>query len=575
MPRPGGGFGNPETLGERQSKIRSRPSLAAQKTEHGVVAMSSIVKATWADLDFGRIEHQDISVVQGIREALGRIGLYEFQEDSSGLWAKLKDSVRDRGVFTYSGQLTSQNLADNRIFSDLERYWWDLEKRRPQLFSYDRTSYRKRIESARGYKQLTWIKSLLFRVSYEDFPGMLREVVAPAFFRSYPKGSIHLVRIDQNLVKILQALDITGISGVYSIPEIASSRRRSLTAGQGSGLEQLGGNILNAVLSSFYPNLYGIVVDRMSFLLLFQWCPSLKLTDKWKAPSLVEVLRSKRMLEKRLSLEDFTSSTSEKDLSRKAGPPRFTHVTRWRSQDVTDLVTWSVQRINQLYLALIDPVSFRNDDGSVDLIKQRQYYLTIDRIISETITVNTEEDTFTRKQIFFDVLDKYATLSAPKIDLKDRERTYLRLLKRTHFERRLEPLLDSLPERQRLYIVTMAKQIYDQSVDQAIKGIWSKGRIDSRRRLVQLKSWDKASSQFVDRPPKISFEDFTAEVIHAIRNSLHGYRMMNRTYECLLAMHSCEVSNTLPDLSTVFLFLLLSDPGAFAQHRWSQDSSRA
>ena len=31
MPRPGCGFGNPETLCERQSMIRERPSLAARK----------------------------------------------------------------------------------------------------------------------------------------------------------------------------------------------------------------------------------------------------------------------------------------------------------------------------------------------------------------------------------------------------------------------------------------------------------------------------------------------------------------------------------------------------------------
>ena len=36
MPRPGCGFGNPETLCERQSKTKARPFLAAQS--EGVIA---------------------------------------------------------------------------------------------------------------------------------------------------------------------------------------------------------------------------------------------------------------------------------------------------------------------------------------------------------------------------------------------------------------------------------------------------------------------------------------------------------------------------------------------------------
>ena len=121
------------------------------------------------------------------------------------------------------------------------------------------------------------------------------------------------------------------------------------------------------------------------------------------------------MLEPLLDPQDLTGDI------RNQREKRFRHVTYWRSDDINDLVRWVVSRINALYLALINPSYFLKDDLVIDYIKQRQYYLTINRIVSETITVNTELDSYLRKLLFFDILDKYANLSADKVDLRKRE----------------------------------------------------------------------------------------------------------------------------------------------------------
>ena len=122
-------------------------------------------------------------------------------------------------------------------------------------------------------------------------------------------------------------------------------------------------------------------------------------------------------------------------------------------------------------------------------------------------------------------------LSVPrKLTLKKRERIYLRLLKKSHFKDRLEPLMAHMPSRFRTYILARAEEIYERTVQQAVEGVWSKNRLDQDRKLIQLKRFDKASGKFVDRDPWNTFEDFTAELVHGIRNSLHGYRMMGHTY---------------------------------------------
>ena len=508
--------------------------------------------------------------------ALAKTGLYEFFEDNTDIWVKLKDSVRQQQqrVFACSGTITAANMHDEEIFSMLDDYWWETEKklRLPQMMPLDIAFHKKAIEETRGYKKLLWIKSLLFRVGYSDYVQLFREVAVPAFLTTYPKGRIHIIRIGERLMDLLQAIDLTGISGVYSIPEIRQSIRQSVIAGQGSELGSLGSNILQAVLSGFHPNVYGIVAERFSFLLVFQCHPVLKIHKRKKdtMPSLPDALRgNRRILEPQLALQNMIAN--ERDLKTELENPRLRHVTRWRDEDINELVEWTVERINALYLSLINPNLFLKDDKSIDFIKQRQFYLTIDRVVSETTAVNTEQDTYVRKQLFFDILDKYATLSAKKVDLGKRERTYLRLLKKSHFKGRLEPLMTHMPNRFRTYIVARAEEIYDRTVQQSVEGVWSKDRLDHDRELVQLKRFDKTSGKYVDRAPRNTFEDFTAELVHGIRNSLHGYRMRGHTYECLLAIHSCEVSNVLPDLATVYLFALLSDPDEFVRHTWSKD----
>ena len=51
MPRPGGGFGNPKALCERQSQMRERPSLAAlYKTWVGDLEVTVSTTPVWGGL---------------------------------------------------------------------------------------------------------------------------------------------------------------------------------------------------------------------------------------------------------------------------------------------------------------------------------------------------------------------------------------------------------------------------------------------------------------------------------------------------------------------------------------------
>ena len=80
-------------------------------------------------------------------------------------------------------------------------------------------------------------------------------------------------------------------------------------------LGSLGSNVLQAVLSGFHPNVYGIVAERFSFLLVFQCYPVLKIHNHKRdtMPSLPDALRSKRILEPNLALQNITNGQDPKD----------------------------------------------------------------------------------------------------------------------------------------------------------------------------------------------------------------------------------------------------------------------
>ena len=433
--------------------------------------MTQISPATWADLEYGRLAHPVPNLVQGLKAALEKTNLYESLQDSTGTWVKLKDSVRQDRLFVYAGNITEESLEDAPVLEAMNDYWWESEKSLPRM-PYDRTVSENRISNARGYKKLLWIRDLLFRARYSEYVPLLRTVAAPAFFSSHPRGRIHVIQVSKDLHDALQTIDVLGISQVYSLPEIRQNPRRSVTTGQG---RHLGSAILQAALSAFHPNLYGLVAERFSFLLVFQCAPVLRVSARSTVPPLHDVLRGKRLLEPNLLRGGAVSNTKEGNGVKEA---RLRHVTGWRKGEIAELIVWTVRQINAICTALINPVPFLRPDATIDFIKQRQYYLTIDRIMSETLTVNSEEDTFVRKLLFFDVLDKYATLSAPKLDFGSREKTYLRLLKKSHFKGRIEPLMAHMPSGPRSYLATSATEIYDHMVREAVEGIWSEGRVD-------------------------------------------------------------------------------------------------
>ena len=63
-------------------------------------------------MGYGRLEYPVSGVIEGVKMALAKTDLYEFREDNTDIWVKLKDSVRQQQrVFVHSGGHNSSQYA--------------------------------------------------------------------------------------------------------------------------------------------------------------------------------------------------------------------------------------------------------------------------------------------------------------------------------------------------------------------------------------------------------------------------------------------------------------------------------
>jgi hypothetical protein len=73
-----------------------------------------------------------------------------------------------------------------------------------------------------------------------------------------------------------------------------------------------------------------------------------------------------------------------------------------------------------------------------------------------------------------------------------------------------------------------------------------------------------------DRSDAYMREDFVTNLLHEIRNSLHGYQLQGGGFEEFLLMHLGKVPDSLPDLALIWYFLILADIQGLVSGEWTR-----
>ena len=531
----------------------------------------SIIRGSWESLGYARIGRLADPTTSGCREALEKLKIYDFQEDGTYLWCGLSNRGKAARILDIIGEIRSDNYEDDRPYATINHLWWPTEKNIPiEMIQDDIPKSMAPISRKRGFRAFEAIGKLLFYCRWDQYKEALKNVVAPQFFSRYPGGRILLIRTNDLVGSWKAVVKIIALVSIYGLEELkrmkGTGNMRALSGAHREGIDTIGESVLSTVLSSFYPRIHGFICPRFSFKAVFIPDKPLKIRQRYPW-DVYDFLRPGRMFSESSSL-GISDLLEHRRAESEVTHHRYYHRRRWKVEEVVSLLTWCVDGINRVYQSLFDLGNFRTEDNALDSTKHWQLHLTIDRIVLESLHIATERDSLNRKTLFWNLLDKFATISAKKPDLKSRSKLFERLLRKSHYDTSLRRYLTSLPEPFRSYTEDLGEKLYSDVIETTMKGIWASSRVDQSG--VQTKEWDSNSRAFREMSNKISPEDYTVKTVHAVRNSLHTYSLMNKAFEQYLSINNCELGEWLADLNLIWLLMFLSDPNALLSGQWRE-----
>jgi hypothetical protein len=418
-------------------------------------------------------------------------------------------------------------------------------------------------------------------------PDRLRTVIekaVPVFFEKYPSGRLHFVRIHnrlhvmQSVSRVLTAIDAFGFE-IYEDPEIAKQRPSELLSKiHPVTYEPIGESIIKTLLSCFFRYVYGRCVPRINGMIIVQIDPPAEFTlpyrrDRWDFNRLSGIFETDSLgLEEYLQRKNKVLNADEERIAYK----RYVFRPAWSAQQFEDLLKWTIARVDKLLTFACDLCNYTNGAGFIDFIKRTKVFLSLERIIAEINYIVTDIDPFVRKTLYFNLHDKIATLPDPEISMVKRRAIYNRLLKTTHYNRVLRKRLSTLPSPFDSKIALLGDELFKNLIEGCLDSIWAQYRVSEKG--VRTRETTSANKYITQKMRERSegpyvLEDFAANLLHELRNSLHGYQLQGGKFEEFLLMHLGQIPDSLPDLTVIWYFLLLADTPGLLSGDWTRGTN--
>ncbi len=425
-------------------------------------------------------------------------------------------------------------------------------------------------------ESLHYLRGLLFWSHPQQLRSVL-EIAANAFLQRYPNGRIHFIHISDDLgnmqaiIRVLAAVDAFGVEELERITRENQLPPQILTRIHPVSIEPVVENILKSLHSCFFRFIYGADVAHVGGYIILQFDPPVAREPEYTRLRW-DFNRLGGIFQPEAEYNAIELLQARKDVRYDEAFHRYIFDMVWTAEEFEQLLRWTIDGINKFWMVVLDLCRYTTQDGFIDFLEQKKTFLTLERILVEINYIFTEMDPFVRKILYFNLHDKIATLSAPIADFSKRRRIFNRLLKPSHYTRVLREKLGILPSPYNIKISELGESLFQQITDKCINSIWAQHRVSPKgvrvRELTEQRGdWITQKMREHDEGP-YTREDFAANLLHEIRNSLHGYLLHGGGFEKFMLMHSGDIPDTLPDLAIVWFFLLLADIEGLLNRDW-------
>lgn len=426
-----------------------------------------------------------------------------------------------------------------------------------------------KVEDASPFTKLEALHAVVFRLHFRNAePLLLFEEICPAFFKWFPAGRIFIVRHD--LIERFTELEIelsqahfgwsydnvqpivwqeTGTPGlrVSAGPEPPAHNAvqsgwwpQSITGFSEEGIPVWG---LTLALGAFQPYVYG----------LLNFCGHVCIIFLPNKPINMFAEYEPNIFERFYWGLDYIQSD---DTGNIAGYPirRIRIETPWSVPEFSTYLEWTIDRLNNL-LDWIWGLKDEIDDATCYLA-----LMTCCRICVELCFIDREMSPLPRKNLAYDVVDKFASLvSSVSRTSRSEVETWEDLWHRQFFEDKIAPIIQKMPSPFDGYFADLGASVAEDIESSATHTYFRSDAMNNERRTIR---WPLDSKE-----EAMPIPDWITELLRAHRNLHHGYLLRESQLPFLLA-HTGEISNSLPDFPITLWHAFLQDPQFFV-NLWS------
>ncbi|HVC61872.1 MAG TPA: hypothetical protein VND19_16100 [Acetobacteraceae bacterium] len=396
-------------------------------------------------------------------------------------------------------------------------------------------SFRTDPSSAKGAYELAYA---VRNCGNKELAAFLRNDVAPAFFHAFPAGRIVFLSTSyeferrQGAVRGGYTLAQYGTWVPGQVPELSALADWQML----SPFIQLR-TILDLGVLALYPMVPYFSATRMGFVVVFVPGELVEQKQPDFPASWLDVYRSRW---------DFTKGrTSTASLNvRAAGLSqpysvhrRFLQVGGYAADDVVNWVLWLVAQSNELLLSSTDPTSFQRN-GIVDFVTCFEHGLSIDRLLRKSASAQASVELAVIKYATFEVADIVDELCQYWTGSQQTER-FKALFNPSQGLPRLSAALSTAPSTTRGILLDGVTSVYASLRATVLDSVFvTAKRTSTGGILVRDKTLTTERNENGD--------EFTANVVRALRNTHHGYMTLQDTQN-RPSRYLALVTGNLPD----------------------------
>lgn len=477
----------------------------------------------------------------------------------------ISENSPPRKLILISNSLDKNNFKEwNKIISSQNYFYSNPYIKLHKPYIGDPENFSKRFLERDEFESFRALSELIFFSEPSQLSSVLQKYAIPSFFEKHPNGKVYFIRCDDMLatmnsaVRVLSDADIFGIDIFKKSKNIAREIPRSMRQAHQAGLEAFIETTLKSMLC-FFPYIYGYVVSRIGGYIIILLEKPIKFKPEKSTLEHFEEGGIFDDIEKRNSLEQLLELARKKEADYNLIFKRFIHEQEFSTKETNKLIEWTVEHLNDFYIKILDLCKFHNTDNYIDFALHRKKYLSLERIFLEINKITFQKNSYLRKILYFDLHDKISSLMITRS--RNRETIFKRLLRLSYFNGKIKNILQCLPEPFDSYFTRYGEMIYKSLIDCSYRFIWDKERKSNKgillREIADNNKW--LGKKYKNSRTKISVEDYCVNLLHEFRNTLHGYNLRNFKFEKYLAIHEGLISDYLPDLSLIWLFVMLYD----------------